>query len=291
MKQAILITAYKNYHHLEEIIHFFDNDFELYIHIDKKSNIPDAELLKLRNYDVVKLVEQKYKVNWGGFNHLKSILFLSEQALKNKENKYFHLISGHDFPIKKIEFFKEFFKKNDTEYITYFSIPRIGAANNGYLDRVEYYNFYDLLDAKKPNDNYKVKRIIRIQKKLGFKRKISSKMPKLYGGSTWWSLSRDCLNYVITFSNKNKFVLNRFKYTLCSEEFYFQTIIVNSPFVDKVANESLRHIDWVARNGNNPAVLDETDYDKLVQSHALFARKFDYPLSTGLFNKIKSFLK
>ncbi|WP_426483870.1 beta-1,6-N-acetylglucosaminyltransferase [Flavobacterium sp. 2] len=291
MKQAILITAYKNYHHLEEIIRFFDEDFELYIHIDKKSNISDAELLNLRNYDVVKLVEQKYKVNWGGFNHLKSILFLSEQALKNKENKYFHLISGHDFPIKKIEYFKEFFKKNDREYIDYFSIPRIGAANNGYLDRFEYYNFYDLLDAKKPNENYRIKRIIRIQKKLGFKRKTSSKMPKLYGGSTWWSLSRDCLDYVITFSNKNKFVLNRFKHTLCSEEFYFQTVIVNSPFVDKVANESLRHIDWVARNGNNPAVLDETDYDKLTQSSAVFARKFDYPFSTGLFNKIKSFLK
>lgn len=37
MKQAILITAYKNYHHLEEIIAFFDDDFEIYIHIDRKS--------------------------------------------------------------------------------------------------------------------------------------------------------------------------------------------------------------------------------------------------------------
>jgi hypothetical protein len=290
MKQAILITAYKNYHHLEEIIHCFDTSFELYIHIDKKSKISDLELTNLRKYNIVKLVEQKYKVNWGGFNHLKSILYIAEQALKNSENHYFHLITGHDFPIKTSAYFLEFFKDNNLEYLEHFSIPKIGHADNDNMDRIEYYNFYDLWDYKIHKQYEKIALAIRLQKRFGFKRSISTKMPKLYGGSTYWSLSRECLEYVLEFTKKNKFVLNRFKYTLCAEEFYFQTVIMNSIFADKVSNDNIRHIDWVARNGNNPAVLDETDYEKLIQTNAVFARKFEYPQSIGLINKIKSFV-
>nr|WP_315177552.1 beta-1,6-N-acetylglucosaminyltransferase [uncultured Flavobacterium sp.] len=291
MKQAILITAYKNYHHLEEIIQCFDANFELFIHLDKKSKISDIELANLRKYDIVKLLEQKYKVNWGGFNHLKSILYLTEQALKNPDNSYFHLITGHDFPIKKSSYFVDFFMNNNNEYIDYWNIPKIGGADNGNMDRIEYYNFYDILDFKNHKQSEKIKLAIRVQKRLGIKRAITSKMPKLYGGSTYWSLSRECVSYVIDFTQKNKFVLNRFKYTLCAEEFYFQTIIMNSGFAIKVANDNLRHIDWVTRNGNNPAVLDETDFEKLKGSNAVFARKFDYPQSKGLLNKIKSLLK
>lgn len=292
MKQAILITVYKNYHHLEEIIKFFDDDFELYIHIDKKSEISKDELTHIKNYNQVKLLSQKYKVNWGGFNHLKSILYLTEMALKNPKNYYFHLISGHDFPIKKLSEFKEYFAKNSSsEFINYFDIPKQGWANNGGLDRIEYYNFYDVFDAKVSKQNGLIRRLVSIQKSMNFKRPISIKMPKLYGGSTWWSLSRLCLEYVIKYTNKNKFVLNRFKHTLCSEEFYFQTIIMNSTFAKNVNNNSLRYIDWVVRNGNNPAILDETDYENILKTDAFFARKFEYPLASGIMDKIKILIK
>lgn len=294
MKQAILITAYKNYQHLEEIIHCFDNNFELYIHLDKKSKISDAALSRLEKYEIVKLVEQKYKVNWGGFNHLKSILYLTEQALKNPENQYFHLITGHDFPIKSNDYFIEFFNTNkNSEFINHYNFPNSTAGwpgNNG-IDRIEYYNFYDVWNAKIHKQYEKITLAIRLQKRLGIKRRISSKMPQLYGGSTYWSLSRECVRYVIAFTQKNKWVFNRFKYTLCAEEFYFQTVIMNSDFATKVVNDNLRHIDWVARNGNNPAILDETDYEKLKETKAVFARKFDYPQSIGLLDKIKTQLK
>jgi len=292
MKQAILITAYKNYKHLEKIIKFFDNEFELYLHIDKKSQITIDELMQLKNYSQVKLVSQKYKVNWGGFNHLKSILYLSEKALKNQQNCYFHLISGHDFPIKKLSEFKSYFVENrKSEFISNFEIPRLGGADNGGLDRIEYYNLYDVYDAKVPKQNGLIRRFIAIQKRIKFKRAVSFKIPKLYSGSTWWSLSRPCIEYVINYTHKNKFVLNRFKHTLCSEEFYFQTVIMNSSFANNVKNNSLRYIDWIARNGNNPAILDETDLDKIIKSDAFFARKFEYPLSINILNKIKKMIK
>jgi hypothetical protein len=292
MKQAILITAYKNYNHLEEIINFFDENFELYIHIDKKSKISKIELINLNKYENVKLVSRKFNVNWGGLNHLKCILYLCEQALKNPDIYYLHLISGSDYPIQKISSFLDFFKINSNEeYLNYFEIPRPNGADNGGMDRIEYYNLYDVLNAKIYNQNRLIRKFIGLQKSIGFKRSISTKIPKLYSGSTWWSLSRECVQYVMKFTYENKFLLKRMKYTLCSEEIYFQTIILNSKFALKVNQNTLRYIDWVARNGNNPVILDEYDYHKIIKSDAFFARKIEYPQSVLLMNQIKSFLE
>ncbi len=66
---------------------------------------------------------------------------------------------------------------------------------------------------------------------------------------------------------------------------------MNAPFAEKVVNNNLRYIDWVARNGNNPAVLDETDFEKVMDSNAFFARKFEYPVSEKLMNCVKMFVK
>lgn len=291
MKQAILITAYKDFNHLEEIINFFEESFELYIHIDKKSNVSASQLLRFKSYQQVKLISQKYRVNWGGINHLKSILYLSEQALKNPQNNYFHLISGQDYPIKNLSYFKSFFENREEEYIEFFSIPNSGLNGNGGLDRVEYFNFYDILNAKIPFQNKIINVTINLQKKLSLKRSISLKMPKLYGGSTWWSLSRNCLNYVVEHTKLNRFVLRRFNQTLCSEEFYFQTIIMNSIFSKKVIGNNLRYIDWHTRNGSEPAVLDDTDYERLIKSDAFFARKFGNTHSSSLMNRMKIFTK
>lgn len=289
MKQAILITAYTNYSHLEEIINFFDDEgFSIYIHYDNKSKVSLKEISSLKTQKVVKHFSRKFKVNWGSFNHLRCILHLAEEALKDDENTYFHLISGHDFPAKSKIYFKEYFSQNlSNNYLNNFEVPKEGWADNGGLDRLEYYNFYDLLNAKKPEQKYRLRKIFRLQKKIGFKRAFPKKFPKLYGGSTWWSLNRTCLQYVIDYTKKNKRFLNRFKFTLCSEEFYFQTVIMNSTLKESVKNNSLRYIDWNARNGNNPSVLDSSDLSRLKNHDFIFARKFEYPVSKDLLQILK----
>ena len=121
MKQGILISAYKNFDHLIDIVSFFDENFEIYIHIDKKSKVDGSIINTLHSFNIVKLISRKYLVNWGGLNHLKCILHLSEVALKSQELETFHLISGHDYPIKDISYFKDFFKTNkEKDFFSYF---------------------------------------------------------------------------------------------------------------------------------------------------------------------------
>ncbi len=286
MKQAILITAYKNFKHLIDVVDFFDETFSIYIHIDKKSRIPQEVYKKLNNNSNVKLLSQKYTINWGGLNHLKCILFLAEIALKNEKTQFFHLISGQDFPIKDCLHFKKMesaTKSND--YLEYFEIPNKQWGNeNGGLDRVTYYHLFDVFDAKKH-----IKwlwRFVSIQKKFHIKRLITNKMPKLYGGSTWWSLSRDVLQYVINYTNKKPYLINRLKYTFCPEEIYFQTVIMNSVFSKQIINNNLRYIDWnpdrVGKYNPSPAILDLSDFERISTSDKLFARKFEKPISDTL---------
>ncbi|MDT0650829.1 beta-1,6-N-acetylglucosaminyltransferase [Autumnicola edwardsiae] len=287
MKQAILITAYKNYFHLEKIINFFDSDFQIYIHLDRKSDITDHEREKIENYPQVKLLVQEYKVNWGGLNHLKAILYLSTMAVEDKENVYFHLISGHDHPIKNLEFFKLFYQRHGhRNFLEYFKVPFKGWGGNGGLDRLEYFNLFDIFNYKSDTESRWINNSLQLQRKLGLKRGFGVDFPEIYGGSTWWSLNRDALTYVLDYQEDHPSYLKRFRHTLCSEEFFFQTILLNSPFLESINNNNLRYIDWTPRNGNNPAVLDETDYQKIAQSDALFARKFDYPVSCRLMEQL-----
>ncbi|WP_442844668.1 beta-1,6-N-acetylglucosaminyltransferase [Leeuwenhoekiella sp. H156] len=281
MKQAILITAYKDFEQLDKLVDEFDCRFNIYIHIDKKSPITDYEKKLLRNNVRIKYLSQHHLVNWGGLNHLKAYLDLSQVALNDKDNMYFHLITGQDFPIKSNSYFDKFFTL-EKDYISSFTMPAIGWKNGG-MDRIQYYNFYDLFDYKK--SNLWIKRFLKLQKKLRVKRAIPDFMGQLYGGNTYWSLSRTTLSFVNQFTKSNPRFLRRFKHTFCAEEIYFQTLIMNSKYRERVINSDLRYMDWQSGRGGFPAVLEEIDFEDIIQSDKLFVRKLDMN-ANGLFDML-----
>lgn len=289
MKQGILITAYKEISHLKKVLDFFDDDFYFYIHIDKKSQIPKKEIEMIQNSKNVMFVSREFQVNWGSTKHLKAILLLSEEAIKNKNIEYFHLITGQDFPIKNCNKIKSFLVKNrESEYIENFEMPvkvRNWGKDSG-MDRICYYNFYDLFNAKTIRGKITIRGLLEAQKILKIKRNIRQDLPKLFGGGTYWTLSYPCLKYIVDYTEKYPDLLKRFKWSFCAEEIYFQTLIMNSAFKKNVVNNNLRYIEWNQKNGNKPAILDETDYDNIIRSDAIFARKFEYPVSKKLIDKL-----
>jgi hypothetical protein len=269
MKQAILITAYKEIDSLMDIINSFDSNFNFYIHVDKKRKLNSSNLSNIKNV----FVSTKYAVNWGGVNHLKAILLLANQALLNKDNSFFHLITGEDFPAKSVDHFLSL--DTSKNYLHHFDMPAAHWSNeNGGFDRINYYQLYDILNAKNLIEYKFIRKIESFQKRLKMERSFPKMFPKkLYGGSTYWSLNRDALQYVINYTNENKLFLKRFNNTFCAEEIYFQTILLNSSHASSVVNNNLRHIDWDSGRGGRPAFLDETDLDKIILSDNLFARK------------------
>lgn len=274
MKQAILITSYKDIHQIVELINFFDENFSFYIHVDKKSNLDLSPLKNILNKSIS--VSSKYYVNWGGNNHLKAILFLAAQALLDKENKVFHLISGQDFPAKPLSYFHSGYDFSK-DYLDFTKMPNpLWISENGGMDRIEYYNLYDKYDAKNKWGHIIIKQLCTFQKVIKRKRPYALDLPSLYSGSTWWSLTRETLEYVMEYTSTKPQLLNRMNHTFCSEELYFQTIIMNSYLTKNIVNDNLRYIDWTKGEGGSPAFLSSSDFEDIILSNKLFARKFEY---------------
>lgn len=282
MRHAILITAHRNFDHLLYLVRYFDADFDIYIHIDKKSRITPDEIYQLRHMEGVCGIYRKYSVNWGGYRFLKTILFLVKQVVRRGGVDYVHLISGSDIPIKKLSDFKAFFEQQPVhEYLENFSLPSSRWSGGG-LNRLRYYQLNDFLNLRVSKNMERQRAFFRFQDKWHIRRSISSKLPRFYGGGNWWSLSWECLSYVAEYTRNQKRLLKRLKFTFASDEIYFQTVIMNSPYAGRVVDDHMRYIDWRYRNGNMPANLDLSDFEKIVGSPYLFARKIEYPVSMAL---------
>ena len=283
MKQGVLITAFNEFGLLKKLIDFFDDDFSIFIFLDKKSNFSQGQIETIKNTKNVVFFTQPYNVNWGGPKQLKSRLLLAEEAVKHTDLEYFHFITGQDYPIKSCDYMKKFLMANKgKEFILKTELPKKEWVGNGGLDRLRYFYLYDFFNVKTRIGRKLINWSLKIQKSLQINRKLPKGFPKLYGGSPFWTLSYPCLKYVVEYTKENPKVLKRFDFCYAATEIYFQTIIMNSVFRENVVNKGLRYIDWHRKHKSSPAILDETDYEKLLASDAFFARKFKIPISEKL---------
>lgn len=72
--QAILITAYKNFDYLCSLAENLVDNFDVYIHIDKKSKERKSIIEKLQLMGCYAV--SSYSINWGSFNHIRAVIKL-----------------------------------------------------------------------------------------------------------------------------------------------------------------------------------------------------------------------
>lgn len=283
MRQAILITAYHDYPQLKRLVEYFDDGFEVFVHIDKRCRqIPDE--IQRPNVHLY----QRYRIPWGSVNHLRAIVFLMCEAVSHADLEYFHLITGSDYPVPSLTELKTFCETHRHEnYLEYFKLPRPGWDGDGGLDRV---NFFWLQRWLRPGENQAGYRLtaflVKLQRKLGLRRKFDFFDGHLYGGGTYWSVSREAVEFALRFLQANPRYLRRFRNTKIAEEICLPTLWANSKL--PLTNNSLRFIEWGGWDAS-PTVLTEKDFEKIIHSGCIFARKMTSMHSEGLINRIKSY--
>lgn len=94
-------------------------------------------------------------------------------------------------------------------------------------------------------------------------------------------LSPDCAFYVADVIDSNPELSRFLKFTWAAEEFIFQTIILNSPYKEKVVNDHYRYIVWPT-GAASPRILLTTDFDDMMASEALFGRKFNIDIDENI---------
>ena len=117
MKIAILVLIHEYNEHHEKLINNLSKDFDVFLHIDKRSKI---RLDNLKSEKV--FIFKKYKVYWGSYNQILATLFLFKTSNKNNYDRYI-FISGSDIPIKSNSEIKVFFENNKNEYFSFSQLP------------------------------------------------------------------------------------------------------------------------------------------------------------------------
>ncbi len=268
MKHAFLIQVHRD---LEQIKVLADDlvgvsQCDVYLHVDAKQQMLHQQLAKhYGNNPRITLIDPRESVYWGGFSQVKATLKLLENAVKHNYD-YFSLISGQDYPIRSIEQFNAFLATNHgSEFIearqrnnTWRVKLTHNRVNQPKFRKYRYYRYYALLLSL---INYRPKQYIN--------------QYKIYFGSSWFTLSQNAVNHIIDFVSHNPGFVQDFETSTCGDEHFFQTILMNSQFKSKIANDNLRFIKFKLRS-NSPEILSTKDLEEMLKSDKFFARKFDW---------------
>lgn len=290
-KHAYLIMVHKNIEQVQRLINILDKDYnDIYVHVDKKYKYKkDFKCLITKHSKLY--VFSCIDVKWGDYSVVECEMLLLKEAIK-KGYSYYHLLSGEDFPIKKIDNIYNFFENSKKEFV-FFSNKQI---KNKDMDRVLYKHVMlgKLRSSKKSFVN---KIYFKIDNFFVFMEKILKIRKKLYfdnyqRGSQWFSITYDFAKYVCS---KEKEIEKAFKDTLIPDEMFLQTIIINSKWKNNIYKlneynksiQNVRYIDWTR---GNPYIFKEEDFDELVNSECYFARKFSSHIDSKIISKLENFI-
>lgn len=279
MRQAILITAYRDMPQLRRLVDWFDADFELFIHLDKRCREDISWMDGRSNLHLYR----DYAIEWGDYRHLKAIVLLMREAYTHTGLEYFHLITGSDYPCMSLHRFKTFCEEHRHDnYLEHFPLPHADWGAEGGLNRIQFWWLKP--NAHRSSSSTLTRRLVNLQRRLGVKRPFKYFNGSLYGGGTYWSVSREAIGKAMEYLHKHPDYLRRFRMTSIAEEICLPTLWCNSGI--SFINDYKRYIDWGA-DGANPQVLTEKDYDKIVASEALFCRKVETGKSDTLIKQLQ----
>lgn len=270
MKIAYLINAHKNFRQLQRLVARLDNgNADFFIHVDKKVKAPVfSSLVESLNKSNVSVVPERVDVKWGGFSQVEATLSGLRSILRSSNHyDYISFISGQDYPIRGNSHILGFLAANQgCEFIDYCRLAPDGWAEAmirfekyWLLEKISYYRIHSCIQ-------YVLDRLLP-------KRRVPNGYDA-FCGSQWWTISSGCAGYIVDFCNENNEFVDFFRYTLCPDEMFFQTILVNSKYKEKIFNDNLRYIDWTEKN-TSPKILTKDDYYRIISSNKLYARKFD----------------
>lgn len=284
LKHAFIINAHKKAEQLKLLIDSLQFG-DVFIHIDKKNDSLYNELKSFysKNNNIY-FVSNRISVNWSGFSQVKATIELLKLVdSTNNRYDYIHFISGQDLLLMKQDQLDQYLIKNglDKQYV---EVENIGS----YKWRLTTYSFFRE-NPKNRTIRYRfLDNCLRIIQRSIIHRN-NFKYYDLYKGSQWFSITYDCMKYILETIEGTDYII-KFKYTACSDEHFFQILLMNSKYKDKVMKYNGRYVVFEGLQAS-PKLLTNNDYDKFMNGNYLFARKFDLNEDPEVIYRILSYVK
>jgi Core-2/I-Branching enzyme len=236
---AFLVLAHGDAPLLLRLCHLF-HDHMVFIHVDAKSrDFPVEQLAALKN---VVLIEPRISVHWADSSMVDATLAMLRSALERDEHfTKLVLISGGCYPVKPLNQLASLFRGDDDH--NYIAFSPVEPSSTHLLKLVSrHWRMTPLLPdellARYPWLSAREKNARKVLNKLSsyfprdFQREIGVQP---YHGNSWWALSEPCARYILAFVKDNPAFLRAHRGTFATDEFFYHTIIMNSPFGAKTA--------------------------------------------------------
>lgn len=271
-KHAYLIMAHNNLRILQVLLMLLDDERnDIYIHIDKKVKSFNFEQYKniCHNSQII-FVKKRIDIRWGRCQQTDAEMALFTEAYSYYHYDYYHLISGVDLPLKTQDEIHAFFQGYSENFIS-FSNP----ISHSTYERLSLFYHIPVKHMKSSIVEHFFRQIQRI---LGVNRfrKWERRGYTFEKGANWVSLTNDAVGLLI---RERKTIRKMTRFSHCADEVYKQIILKKAGvpiYKDHEGNTvSMRYTDWSRGDGNHPYVFRMADYELLLGSDKLFARKFD----------------
>ena len=279
MRVAHLVITYTNPLQTARMIRRMQHPgFDFYIHVDKKIDItPHLFLAEIPN---VYLIRDRVNVVWAGYKTVEATLRSVKEIFRTGiKYDYVHLMSGQDYPIKSAGYIYDFFVANKgTEFLEFEHFDEWASES---YPRIREYHLTNYNFPGRYYFQWMMNKFLPVRK---------SPLPmEYYGSSMFWALSSNCLNYIVDLLEKNVRFRRFMQFTWGSDEFIFQTLVLNSSFKINVVNDNLLFLDR-EKGASHPNILTFNHLDRLIDSRKLFARKFDLAKDAVIMDEIDVYL-
>lgn len=276
-KHAYCIMAHENWKQLQMLIGVIDDERnDIYLHIDAKSlnDFRNRGELKTKNSSL--FLTESIDVRWSDISQVDAELLLFKHVIRSgKKYNRIHLISGSDFPLKSQNELHKMFLNEDREYLSF------GKDVHLMYRRLRYYHFL-VRYRRKWYVTELLRRIILVPQILFINRLRNIDLKFAYG-QNWCSLTLPAVKAII---DKMVELRPKLKYTTSADEVYKQ-MILGSDNKFKILNKSISYTCF-SHGCASPKTLTMADYDNIMSSGCLFARKFDINIDIKVINQLIS---
>ena len=304
MQKNYLILAHKNPLQLGRMIERLDDGAsKFFIHLDAKTPIePFAACLEGGH---IRFIEPRERCVWGDFSIVRATIHLMEAA--SKEQGFFILMSGQDYPIQSQGYINAFLESN--KEFDFIEIEPLEEKWKPKMvkDKLEHYHI--LHSEERGHSNcyapfahcsvfQKVRTLMHLLKgRLSQKNfRLLCSLPKRvapferqYAGSQFWAFSERTFYAVLNYIREHKAALEEYyKYTSSSDEIYFHSVLMDLVAKDSTIKlkEQITYVNYFRKNN----VFVTEDFEKLTSAKGkLFARKFDTDIDIEILNKLDSY--
>ncbi|OOE78665.1 hypothetical protein BZG72_15250 [Salinivibrio sp. PR6] len=270
------------------------NDTIGFVHVDAKKDL--AEFLELERYNNVFFLRDRIPIFWGGVSQITATLNSMKYICANYNFEYISLISGDDFLYKGLQPFNQYLgESKKTEFIGVCSLSGVNDREGARF----LYRYNDVFFDRSNSIKNKFTRVLlRTAFSFGLmENKMSKPFEVMYKGSNWFTITRECVFYILNYVHLNSSYLDYFKFSYCCDEVFFQSIVYNSKFkfftksyIESNEDDnlcSLRKIDWFS-GPEYPKVFTYTDVLNLSDDETFVLRKVSESVSPDTLEQLSS---